>query len=70
MRAWEKDKELCDRKTRAGLTNRDLANATGMPPSTVSSKLCGFAPMSYAERCAIIEAIERAEKQHNDVSKG
>jgi len=57
---YQKETEIIARKSRLGLTHRDLANALRMPPSTIANKLAGFIPLSSDER-------KRLEAYLNDV---
>lgn len=64
---YEKQIDLIEAKNRAGLTNRELANALGCSPGTVSAKLGGFCTLTTQERLLVEkvcrEAIEEREKE-------
>jgi cyanate lyase len=58
---YQKEAELLERKTRLGLTHRDLANALQMPPSTIANKLAGFIPLSNEERKRLEKFLSERE---------
>jgi cyanate lyase len=60
---YEREDDLVARKTRLGLTNRELGNALGVAPSTVASKLCGFAPLTPEERRALNRFLDECERR-------
>jgi len=64
---YEKQVDLIALKNQAGITTRELANAVGCSPATVSAKLCGFVILTVQERLIIErvcrEAIEELEKE-------
>lgn len=63
---YEQETELKLRKKRAGLTDRDLANAAGISPAMIRHKMNGFALLTVHERQLIISVIEMAESKNRN----
>jgi hypothetical protein len=59
---YKKQTDIIKRKKKLGLTNRDIGNAIGIPPGTISGKLAGFSPLRFRERQAINRFFEMYER--------
>lgn len=62
---YEMELKFMERRKALGLTNRDLANAIGIKPSTLASKLSGYSPFHKEERIALNDYLTRMESEEN-----
>jgi len=60
---YEKEEKYMQRRNNLKVTNRDLANAVGIKPSTLASKMSGFSPWHNEERKRIERYFEILEKK-------
>ena len=60
---YEKEEKYMQRRNNLKVTNRDLANAVGIKPSTLASKMSGFSPWYNEERKRIERYFEILEKK-------
>ena len=62
---YEMETLFMERRKNLGLTNRDLANAVGIKPSTLASKLSGYSPFHSEER----KQLEKFLTFHEKIAK-
>jgi len=60
---YEKEEKYMQRRNNLKVTNRDLANAVGIKPSTLASKMSGFSPWYNEERKKLENYFEEMEKK-------
>ena len=65
---YQVETELKSRAKKAGLTGRELAEALGEPPGTTGNRLNGFLPLSHTQRLKIVQVIEQAEKEKEELA--
>ena len=60
---YEMELHFMERRNKLGLTNRDLANAVGIKPSTLASKLSGYSPFHKEERIKLNDYLTLKEEE-------
>ena len=60
---YEKEEKYMSRRNKLGVTNRDLANAIGIKPSTLASKMSGYSPFHNDERKLLETYFAKTEKE-------
>ena len=60
---YEMELKFMERRNKLKITNRDLANAIGLKPSTLASKLSGYSPFHKEERVALNDYLTKRENE-------
>lgn len=60
---YEMETDYMHKRNELGLTNRDLANAVGIKPSTLASKMSGYSPFHDDERKLLETYLAEVEKE-------
>ena len=60
---YEKENDYMEMRNKLKLTNRDLANAVGIKPSTLASKMSGYSPFHDDERRLLETYFTTVEKE-------